>query len=324
MNWVDGLIVITFVIYLAEGLRRGFFEQLMELVGFFVTIFLALWTYPVLAHWLAPHFGIQDVVAEPIAFLINWLVYQGIFSIILHIVYPLLPPKWTVNRPNHFAGIIPAFIKAYIVISLIVTMVVILPVTAQLKADVSDSQIGGHFISQSSTVESFLNKLFGRNVQQSLTFLTVPSQNEEIIQPDQRVTLNFKVDNVSSDNESEKKMLDLINQERAKVGLQPVIWDESLAVVARAHSTDMFNNGYFGHQNLSGKSPFDRMTASGISYKAAGENLAFAANVALAHNGLMNSPGHRANILSKNFGHVGIGIIDGGVYGKMFTQDFTD
>lgn len=324
MNWVDGLIIITFVIYLAEGLRRGFFEQLMELIGFFVTIFLALWTYPAVAHWLAPHFGIQDIVAEPIAFLINWLVFQGMFSIILHLTYPLLPPKWTVNKPNHFAGVIPAFIKAYIIISLVVTMVSILPVTAQLKADVSDSKIGSHFIAESSTVESFLNKLFGRNVQQSLTFLTVPAQNEEIIQPDQRVTLNFKVTNVTVDYDSEQKMLILINQERAKVGVPPVVWDERLAAVGRAHSTDMFNNGYFGHESLDGKSPFDRMTAADISYKAAGENLAFAANVTLAHNGLMNSPGHRANILSKNFGHVGIGVIDGGVYGKMFSQEFTD
>ena len=54
----------------------------------------------------------------------------------------------------------------------------------------------------------------------------------------------------------------------------------------------------------------------------AGENLAGAPTVERAHSGLMNSPGHRANILNPNFTHVGIGIVDGGPYGKMYTQTF--
>ena len=57
---------------------------------------------------------------------------------------------------------------------------------------------------------------------------------------------------------------------------------------------------------------------------AAGENLALAPTLQLAHDGLMKSPGHRANILSTNYRTVGIGIVDGGPYGLMVTQDFTD
>ncbi|KKR88441.1 MAG: SCP-like protein extracellular [Candidatus Gottesmanbacteria bacterium GW2011_GWA2_41_12] len=66
------------------------------------------------------------------------------------------------------------------------------------------------------------------------------------------------------------------------------------------------------------------MKNAGIFYTEAGENLAFAPNVNIAHAGLMNSPGHRANILSPDFGKVGIGVIDGGIYGEMFVQKFTD
>ncbi len=86
----------------------------------------------------------------------------------------------------------------------------------------------------------------------------------------------------------------------------------------------MFARGYFSHTDPDGKSPFDRIAAAGITYKAAGENLAYAANVDLAHAGLMRSPGHRANILETDFGRVGIGVIDGGIYGRMFTQNFRD
>ena len=66
------------------------------------------------------------------------------------------------------------------------------------------------------------------------------------------------------------------------------------------------------------------MDRAGISYSIAGENLALAPSVVRAHDGLMNSSGHRRNILDPAFTKIGIGAIDGGVYGKMFTQIFTN
>jgi uncharacterized protein YkwD len=86
----------------------------------------------------------------------------------------------------------------------------------------------------------------------------------------------------------------------------------------------MFERGYFSHYNPEGMSPFDRMEQAGIHFIAAGENLALAPNVTIAHQGLMDSPGHRANILSTDFGKVGIGVMDGGMFGRMFVQEFTD
>jgi uncharacterized protein YkwD len=59
-----------------------------------------------------------------------------------------------------------------------------------------------------------------------------------------------------------------------------------------------------------------------VRFLIAGENLALAPSVPLAHAGLMNSPGHRANILRRQFGRVGIGIMDGGAHGLIVTQKF--
>jgi uncharacterized protein YkwD len=115
-----------------------------------------------------------------------------------------------------------------------------------------------------------------------------------------------------------------VNQARAQAGLPALVWDQNLTEVAQAHSKDMFAQGYFSHQGLDHSTPFDRMTAAGINYTAAGENIAYAANDTLAFNGLMNSPGHRANILEKSFGKVGIGVVSSPIYGEMFTQDFTN
>jgi uncharacterized protein YkwD len=84
----------------------------------------------------------------------------------------------------------------------------------------------------------------------------------------------------------------------------------------------MFARGYFSHVTPEGRSPFDRMEAAGVSFRTAGENLALAPTLRIAHTGLMNSPGHRANILRPAFGRLGIGVMDGGPRGLMVTQNF--
>jgi len=117
-------------------------------------------------------------------------------------------------------------------------------------------------------------------------------------------------------------MLQMINAERQKRGLKTLVADPEMLQVARAHSQDMFAKGYFAHDDLDGKDPFDRMRAANIHFGTAGENLALAQTVEIAHVNLMNSPGHRANILNPSFGRVGIGILDGGFYGLMISQEF--
>jgi uncharacterized protein YkwD len=101
-------------------------------------------------------------------------------------------------------------------------------------------------------------------------------------------------------------------------------FDANLRKVARGHSEDMFKRGYFSHYSPEGDSVADRAEEQNIDFLVIGENLAFAPNLELAHRGLMNSEGHRANILSKDYGKIGIGVLDGGVYGKMFTQVFSN
>lgn len=120
----------------------------------------------------------------------------------------------------------------------------------------------------------------------------------------------------------EQQMLNLVNQERRQRGLNELRIHEGLVKLARLKSQDMINLGYFAHQSPTYGSPFDMMRNAGIAYTYAGENLAGAPTVARAHTSLMNSPGHRANILNPNYTHVGIGIVNGGNYGKMFTQMF--
>ncbi|EGL82540.1 Sporulation uncharacterized protein YkwD [Caldalkalibacillus thermarum TA2.A1] len=122
----------------------------------------------------------------------------------------------------------------------------------------------------------------------------------------------------------EQKMVELVNQERQQRGLSPLKVDADLVKVARIKAQDMIDNNYFDHHSPTYGSPFDMLNHFGVEFRIAGENLAGNPSVEGAHQSLMNSEGHRANILNGQYGKVGIGIVDGGPYGKMFVQLFTD
>lgn len=120
----------------------------------------------------------------------------------------------------------------------------------------------------------------------------------------------------------EQQMLKLVNDARSQNGVSALQIDTELANVARIKSQDMIDNNYFSHNSPKYGSPFDMMKKFGIEYVKAGENIAGNRSVQAAHDALMNSPGHRKNILSPDYTHIGIGIKNGGQYGKMFTQMF--
>jgi len=120
----------------------------------------------------------------------------------------------------------------------------------------------------------------------------------------------------------EQQMLTLMNQDRVKLGLTPLAVDMRLVKAARMKSQDMIDKNYTSHISPTYGSPFDMMKSMGITYKTAGENIAGAGTVDRAYTNLMNSAGHRSNILSPNYTKVGIGIVQGGPYGLMITQMF--
>lgn len=128
---------------------------------------------------------------------------------------------------------------------------------------------------------------------------------------------------VQGEADLEWQMLDLVNQERAKAGVAPLQMDSKLVEIARLKSQDMIDKNYFAHTSPTYGDPFQMMRSFGVTYTTAGENLAGNPSLTGAHTSLMNSPGHRANILNPDFTHIGIGVVKGGKYGMMITQLFT-
>lgn len=118
----------------------------------------------------------------------------------------------------------------------------------------------------------------------------------------------------------EERVVELVNQERAKAGLKPLTMNLKLSDVARAKSQDMHDKNYFSHTSPTYGSPFDMMKQFGISYRTAGENIAMGYRTPEAvMEGWMNSSGHRANILNGSFTEIGVGYVADGSY---WTQQF--
>lgn len=121
----------------------------------------------------------------------------------------------------------------------------------------------------------------------------------------------------------EKEVARLVNVERAKAGLPALTYNWELARVARYKSEDMRNKGYFSHTSPTYGSPFDMMKAFGIRYTAAGENIAKGQMTPQqVMNGWMNSSGHKANILSRNYTQIGVGYAKDSAGRGYWTQMF--
>ncbi|UII54448.1 CAP domain-containing protein [Cytobacillus spongiae] len=151
---------------------------------------------------------------------------------------------------------------------------------------------------------------------------TAPVTNQESAQTEQTQKQQTPNNNQATYSLSayEQQVVELTNQERAKQGLAPLKVDLSLSKVAREKSQDMKTNNYFSHTSPVYGSPFDMMKQFGISYRSAGENIAKGQQTPEAVvKAWMNSDGHRKNIMSTSFTHIGVGYVAEGNY---WTQQF--
>lgn len=316
VSWVDIIIVFVLAIYGLEGLRRGFIHGWIDVAGFIVSLFAAFRFYPLAAKLLVDYFSLSRGVASAAGFLVVAFLAEFSFFLLSFFIVRFIPKLWTDSKLNTYFGVIPALISGFLLVAFMITTLLSLPVRPNVKQEVVSSKIGGMIAKRTLGLERVVSSVFGGAIQEYLTFLTVKPEGNEI------VNLNFKTVEFNPDPETEDKMLFLVNQERVKKGMKVLDADGQMRAVGRAHCEDMFRRGYFSHYSPDGHSPFDRMKDAGVEYLAAGENLAYAPTVEIAHEGLMNSPGHRANILSADFGRLGIGVINAGIYGRMFCQEF--
>lgn len=317
-NWVDLLILIVLVFFIYQGFVNGFWSILIDFISFFGALLISLRVYPLASSFLQSNFSFSRSLGNAVGFLILSILLEIVISYLLSLLLKKIPQKVIKHPITRILGILLSLGQGLILIAFAITLAISLPISPKVKTDISNSKIGSFILHKTTGVEKAINSVFGGAINESLTYLTIEPKSHESI-PLDNVTSHLTIDKGSED-----KMFSLVNSERKKVGIGSLTWDTKLQGVAEAYAKKMWEEHYFGHYDKDGHDVGYRLTNTNIPFNLAGENLALAPTVDIAETGLMNSPGHRANILDKDFSKVGIGVIDNEFYGKMFVQVFTN
>lgn len=323
LNWIDWILILSSIFFIIEGYTTGFIASMFDIATFLASFIVGLKVYGPLGDVLIKTLHIQQNIAHAVGFILAAVVAEMILRFIQERLTKQLKKNTFlvpsgISQTNHLLGTIPGLFSGLILFAFLITSLTVLPISGQVKDSINSSVLGTVLVNRTQSFEKDLDVFFGNKANNLLTFYTVEPEVST------SVALDFTIPNATIDTQAEDVMLSMVNQERKKQGLSPLVKDTKLQELARSHSLDMLARGYFSHNTPEGKTPFDRMNDAGVSYQYAGENLALSANVYTAMQGLMQSPGHRANILSPNYKKIGIGVGSAGGYGEMFSQEFTD
>ncbi len=325
MNWIDWLLGLFLLWKALDGASRGLLMGIFDLLGAALTLGVALLGFASLGAWLASVASMPTPLANVTAFVGLAFATDLVYGIVLRRVataaWPIVTALGIFKRLNHLLGIAPGLIRGLLVATPVLLVISLLPVVPQLsdavKGSVFGSQLTAVALNLAPEAETWLPREVG----------DLPGLSLAPPEPEHQESESLPVAVVGAltvDAAAEEQMLALVNQERAVSGLRPLAADERLREVARAHSREMLELRYFSHTSPVTGSPLDRIRAARIPFLAAGENLAYAPSVGVAHRGLMNSPGHRANILRPEFGRLGVGVIRSQYAGSMFSQEFAN
>jgi len=315
MNLIDILLFLIVAAAAWAGWQRGFLTGALELLSWGLSLLLGFYTYPDLAARLQPLAPRLSIWLQPLSFLIIVLVSRLLLGLIVARI--LRSAGHFEQQPaNRVLGLIPGFINGAVYAILLAGLLLTVPISESLSAATQQSNIAGLLANEAEWANRRLAPIFDEAIRNSMRKVGTE------VRSDETVKLHFTVARPKLREDLERRMLVLVNEERAREGLPALRADPELSEVARAHARDMFARGYFSHYTPEQKDPFDRMQQAGVRYVTAGENLALGQTLLICHRGLMNSPGHRANILHKDFGRLGIGVLDGGLYGLMIAQEF--
>lgn len=313
MNWVDLVIVIMLIAFAYHGWRRGFILTSLDVVGLLLALLAAVLVYPYVGG-LLQGLGLQRGIANTIAFVLIFLLVESIIWAFARQLYRTLPRSTDISPVNHALGVIPGLVKGALFVGLLILLVINTPLGLS-RDTIENSLIGSQFLNFGAAVQRTTAEIIPPDIRRDFEFVTVRPGSQEVYEIP-------AVENPRLNESAEQQMFRLLNEDRVENGLEPLRDDPEMRRVARAHSQDMLQRGYFAHVNPDGKDPFDRMRERGVSFIRAGENLAMAPNARIAQEGLMNSPGHRRNILDPQFRRVGIGAYSAGPYRTVFTQKF--
>ncbi|MES2430241.1 MAG: CvpA family protein [Bacteroidota bacterium] len=312
MNYIDVLLLGVLILNIWIGFQRGFVRSIIDLLKWGGAFFIALFFYQDISGVIDANFKIEKRWLYPVSFftlLFSSLLLLSLIGLVFKKLIRSIDHK---ALPNRIAGTVPGFFTG-IVTAFMITKLLSASLWEPAITETNNSFLSASFNNSTSWLMPQLANVFEQQISGAYEIGEGIYESEE-----------FKSEKYYSRKDLEIKMLELVNTERISRGIKPLKQDKQMYEVALLHGADMFDRGYFSHNTPEGIDPFQRMKENGIKYLAAGENLAHSSTLLLAHQGLMASPGHKANILNPAYGRVGISILDGADKGLMLVQEFRD
>lgn len=320
LNWIDWIIIAILLFHTYEGWRAGVFYLLTDFLAFAGSLVFAIWLHEPAGNFFADKFGIPEAWKLVVGYIFIGLAAHFIISELSNMVLAKFPKKLLQSRASKWLGSIISTANGFLIIAFFLLVLMILPIRGTIKKDIQMSSIGSFIVRVAEKYGGPLKTVVQEARVQALKFFTVSPGSKE------SMTLNVAPEaaDLRVDSSLEQAMVKLVNAERKKAGVSELTVDMQITEVARGHSRDMFLRRYFSHYSPEGKDVADRYMAAGIGAGAIGENLAYSPDLETAHEGLMNSPEHKKNILEPRFRRIGIGAISTDSFGIMFTQNFAD
>ncbi|CAA9551117.1 MAG: hypothetical protein AVDCRST_MAG18-326 [uncultured Thermomicrobiales bacterium] len=318
------LIVMGFVALAAiVGMGFGALRATSGLICTGIIVTLMLLGYAPLATTLARLPGLNPRVTTILAFGLLAIVGQVIavltFQRPLGPLLGLLGQRRGLRRLDRLLGAVPGAIVGCLLAGLLLAPLAVAAPALGLGPALREARLASLLLEGDAR---FLQMARIRPLLQTAAdTLALPSPVNEG-EAGRELPFSVAATELAPDPAAEAQILALVNEERARVGLPALEFDRALVPVGHAHAVEMFERGYFAHESQVTGDPFDRLADANIAYLTAGENLAFAPDVVTAHRGLMDSPGHRANILSPKFGRAGMAVIRSRYHGLMIVQLF--
>ena len=317
-NPIDAAVLVLIGVAAWFGYRTGFVATTYSLASWILAAAAALAFAGPATALVETLTGRPRPFAATIGFVVTIVAAEALFSAAGHLaIRPIvaLVRRGPLAPADRILGTLPAAIRSLFIVAVAILAIEAFPVGSEMKAAVEASRTGrfvnAQIVAFQPQIESFTRQLGGSPL---LVTRIGEDQTERLDLPDGI--------ELAPDPVAERQLVDLVNEERTQRGIKSLVLDERLVSVARAHSQEMFTLKYFSHESPVSGSPFDRLKSAGITYSRAGENLAYAQSVSVAHRALMESPGHRENILRSEFTRIGIGVINAPAYGRMITQLF--
>ncbi len=319
---LDLLLGLGLVLGLVRGYSKGF---LRGVIGLTVTL-AAIWS----GYRAGPSVGVVveswSGIDPGAARIVGAVLVFGIVQVLgMMVVYRSIAPRGPLQILDRLAGALFSGLW-YLLMCLLLVLIVsaasnLSPVAERILAD---SRVARLVTAEESPVLTSVSRLLGDRILESMINLNrLIGHSRVVLEDDDRLDLpEVESSAILESPESSKELFEKLNMARFEERVPVLSWSDALAGVANGHAREMYESGYFAHVSTTTGSVASRLESVGIPFVLVGENLALTPTVESAHEGLLESPSHRATMLDPRFRRVGVAALEGPL-GLMVVQVFS-